>query len=208
MSNLPTLVIATGNAHKTAEFREMLADYAMVIDLTDPAFADLPEVIEDGDTFEANSLIKSTTISQHTGGIVLADDSGLEVDSLDGAPGVISARYSGEGATDATNREKLLRVLAEKNFSDPADRRGRFRCVLTLTQNGERIGSWSGALEGTILDRELGDGGFGYDPIFKPKGCDQSLAEVSAAEKNAMSHRGRAVQALLTDLASGQVSFD
>lgn len=208
MSELPTLIIATGNAHKTAEFREMLADYATVIDLSDPAFANLPEIIEDGDTFEANSLIKSATISQHTGGIVLADDSGLEVDSLDGAPGVISARYSGENATDATNREKLLHVLNEKNFTDPADRRGRFRCVLTLTRNGESIGEWSGTLEGTILDREEGDGGFGYDPIFKPERCDQSLAKISAAEKNAMSHRGRAVQALLSDLASGKISIN
>ena len=207
MSTLPTLVIATGNSHKTAEFREMLADYAAIIDLSDPAFTDLPEIIEDGDTFADNSMIKSRTISKITDAYVLADDSGLEVDSLGGEPGVISARYSGENATDATNREKLLTTLAGKNFTDPADRRARFRCVLSLAKNGHILATWDGALEGTILDQEQGDGGFGYDPIFQPEGFDQSLAQISSDEKNAISHRGRAVQALLADLKNGEIRF-
>jgi len=207
MSARPSLVIATGNAHKTAEFREMLADYAKIIDLSHPAFADLPDIIEDGKTFEDNSVIKSRTISKLTDAYVLADDSGLEVDSLNGEPGVISARYSGEGATDATNREKLLTTLTEKNFTAPADRRARFRCVLSLAKNDKLLGTWHGTLEGTILDREQGNGGFGYDSLFKPENCDHSLAEISAAAKNAISHRGRAVQALLNDLAIQKISI-
>lgn len=208
MSAHPNLVIATGNAHKTAEIREMLADYATVTDLSDPAFADLPEIIEDGKTFEDNSVIKSRTISKLTDAYVLADDSGLEVDSLNGAPGVMSARYSGEGATDATNRAKLLATLDQKNFTDPADRRARFRCVLSLARDGVVVAIWHGTLEGTILDQELGDGGFGYDSLFKPERFDKSLAQLSPAEKNAISHRGRTVQSLVADIVAGQLSFE
>lgn len=197
-NTLPTLLIATRNSHKTSEFAEMLAPFANVVDLNDPQFANLPEVDETGTTFEENSELKSATISAITGGITLADDSGLEVDALDGAPGIYSARYSGENATDATNREKLLADLT--NIAAP--RTARFRCVLSLTKNGEALGHWSGALEGAISDEESGDGGFGYDPIFTPEGDTRSLAEYSSDEKNAISHRGRAVEKLVAALCS------
>ncbi|QQL44366.1 RdgB/HAM1 family non-canonical purine NTP pyrophosphatase [Sulfuriroseicoccus oceanibius] len=200
---LPTLLIATRNAHKTEEFAEMLAPFAEVVDLTDPDFENLPEIDETGTTFDENSLLKSASISKITGGITLADDSGLEVDALDGAPGIYSARYSGDNATDATNREKLLSELKDA----PAPRTARFRCVLALTKNGQTLGTWSGALEGTIGFEEAGDAGFGYDPVFIPEGDTRTLAEYTADEKNAISHRGRAVEKLVAALRNGEVAL-
>jgi len=197
--SLPTLLIATRNAHKTQEFAEMLAPFAdEVVDLTDPDFENLPEIEETGTTFDENSLLKSAAISKITGGITLADDSGLEVDALNGAPGIISARYSGDKATDASNRKKLLKELKHV----PAPRTARFRCVLALTQNGETLGTWSGALEGTIGFAESGDAGFGYDPVFIPEGDTRTLAEYTADEKNAISHRARAVSSFKAFLQS------
>jgi XTP/dITP diphosphohydrolase len=128
----------------------------------------------------------------------LADDSGLEVDALGGDPGVISARYSGPGATDASNRRKLLAELAPLPPTTP--RTARFRCVLTLASPaGEILGSWSGAVEGRIIAEERGEGGFGYDALFLPDGHEQTFAELPAAVKNQLSHRARATAAFLAD---------
>ena len=190
---LEKLVIATHNSHKTAEMREMLKGlYSEIVDLS--AFPDIPEPIEDGKTFEANADIKSTAASlQLSDTLVLSDDSGLEVDALDGAPGVYSARYSGEDATDETNRTKLLEDLEkiEKRTHRPT---ARFRCVLSLSKNGEVLANYQGAVEGHIASTESGDGGFGYDPIFVPEGHDETFASLPPEIKQAISHRARAVE--------------
>jgi XTP/dITP diphosphohydrolase len=195
-SNPPRLLIATANRHKTEEFRALLDGVAEVEDLT--THPHLPPVDETGGTFEENSAIKAIAAARATGLPALADDSGLEVDALGGEPGVISARYSGPGATDASNRRKLLAELAALPPTTP--RTARFRCVLTLASPaGEILGSWSGAVEGRIIAEERGEGGFGYDALFIPDGHDQTFAELPAAVKNQLSHRARATSAFLAD---------
>jgi XTP/dITP diphosphohydrolase len=193
---LPRLLIATANRHKTEEFRALLDGVAEVEDLN--THPHLPPVEETGVTFEENSAIKALAAARATGLPALADDSGLEVDALGGEPGVHSARYSGAGATDASNRRKLLDELARVPESAP--RSARFRCVLTLAgPDGEILGSWSGAVEGSIIAGERGDGGFGYDPLFIPDGHEQTFAELPAAVKNQLSHRARATASFLAD---------
>ena len=188
------LLIATRNAHKTSEFREIFGARYRVDDLA--TYPQLPEVEETGTTFEENSKLKAVEISQQLPELlVLADDSGLEVDALDGAPGVYSARYSGANATDASNRSLLLERLAESGARGKA-RSGRFRCVLTLAQNGVVLHQTSGSVEGIIANEEKGDNGFGYDPLFIPEGHCQSFAELPSETKHGMSHRGRAVDAM------------
>ncbi len=189
--NARRLIIATKNAHKTGEFRAMLGSAWEIVDLT--AFPDIPAAEETGATFEENSAIKALHAAAHFSGLVLADDSGLEVDALGGAPGVISARYSGEGATDASNRERLiaeLRKLGGERF--PA----RFRCVLCVAEGARILGTWSGAVEGEIIPSEKGSGGFGYDSLFVPSGETATFAELPAKVKNRLSHRSRALAAL------------
>lgn len=185
------LVVATHNAHKTAEFSAILGDlFHPVVDLT--AFPGIEPPVEDGESFEANASIKALHASRHLPGeLVLADDSGLETDALQGAPGVHSARYAGPGATDALNREKLLRELGEG-----VDRRARFRCVLALARQGQILQICSGSVEGRITGEERGSGGFGYDPLFVPDGFNQTFAELSPEVKNGISHRGRALTKL------------
>lgn len=163
-------------------------DFALE-DLSD--HPEIDDVDETGTTFVANAALKAVTVSHHLAGLVLADDSGLEVDSLGGAPGVYSARYAGAGATDAANRRKLLDAL------DPGASRGaRFRCVLVLARAGQILVTVEGEVEGSILEEEHGRMGFGYDPIFQPVGFDRTFAELSAGEKNAISHRAVAVAKL------------
>lgn len=185
------LVVATHNAHKTGEFRAMLAGlFEPVLDLT--AFPDIPPPVEDGETFEANATIKALhTARRLPETLVLADDSGLEVDALRGAPGVQSARYAGPAATDALNREKLLHALAGTEH-----RRARFRCVLVLARGEEVLQLCSGSVEGRIVNSARGSGGFGYDPLFVPDGYAQTFAELPAEVKNGISHRGRALAKL------------
>jgi XTP/dITP diphosphohydrolase len=188
------LLIATRNAHKTSEFREIFGARYRVDDLA--TYPQLPEVEETGTTFEENSKLKAVEISQQLPELlVLADDSGLEVDALDGAPGVYSARYSGANATDASNRTLLLERLGESGARGKAQS-GRFRCVLTLAQNGVVLHQTSGSVEGIIANEEKGDNGFGYDPLFIPEGHCQSFAELPSETKHGMSHRGRAVEAM------------
>ncbi len=195
MPTIDRLIVATGNAHKTEEIRAVLADLV-------PEVADLrahPEVVpaeETGTTFAANAALKAlgAAAALPAGSWVLADDSGLEVDALDGAPGVYSARYAGEGATDADNRAKLLAAL-----TDVARRAARFRCVLVLARAGdapEVEATFDGACEGTITTAEQGAGGFGYDPLFRPDGHDATFGELPAEVKNGISHRARALAAL------------
>ena len=190
------LVIATHNSHKTDEIRAMLSDVAeSVTDLTQ--FPDIPPADESGTTFVANATIKALAAcaALPADSWVLADDSGLEVDALNGAPGIYSARYSGENATDATNRVTLLSELGATGARGK-ERSARFRCVLVLARNGEVIASCDGSVEDIITNEEKGGGGFGYDPLFVPEGHCATFAELSAEVKNSLSHRARAVEAL------------
>ncbi len=186
------LLIATKNAHKTAEIRAMLPDRD-VSDLT--AHPDIPAPEETGATFTENAMIKALAASARFAGLVLADDSGLEVDALGGAPGVISARYAGPGATDADNRARLLRELDATGARGKA-RTARFRCVMALAENGAVLGTFDGAVEGIIINQEKGAGGFGYDALFVPEGCCETFGELPSQTKNQLSHRARALAKL------------
>lgn len=188
-----TLLVATHNAHKTGEMRAILGAYFDAItDLT--AIPGMEPPVEDGETFAANSTIKALAASsERPESLILSDDSGLEVDALGGAPGIYSARYSGEDATDATNREKLLAELAKPEHA-ASPRTARFRCVVTVAKGGEVVAQFDGAVEGCISEVMTGEGGFGYDPIFIPEGYDQSFGQLSEEIKNGMSHRGRALE--------------
>ena len=190
---MQALVIATHNQHKTEEIREILGPYfSQIADLTE--HPEIPPADETGVTFEENASIKALEASQLLGpGVsVLSDDSGLEVDALDGAPGVYSARYSGEGATDASNRTKLLEELA-KVGARGKERSARFRCTMVLASGGEKLAVFDGKVEGTIINEEKGDGGFGYDPIFVPEGYCETFGQLSSQVKNQQSHRARAL---------------
>ena len=190
-ANPYTVLVSTRNAHKLVEIRQILGPSFELLDLSSiPA---LGEVEETGTTFEENAALKALAASAHFGGWVLADDSGLEVDALSGAPGVYSARFSGEGATDASNRVLLLEKLA----GVPSNQRSaRFRCVIALARGGEVLAHFSGAVEGAIIQSEKGEGGFGYDPLFVPEGFGETFAELGAETKNRLSHRGRALAGL------------
>ena len=190
-ANPYTVLVSTRNAHKLVEIRQILGPSFELLDLSSiPA---LGEVEETGTTFEENAGLKAFAASAHFGGWVLADDSGLEVDALAGAPGVRSARFSGEGATDVTNRALLLEKLA----GVPSNQRSaRFRCVIALARGGEVLAHFSGAVEGAIIQSEKGEGGFGYDPLFVPEGFGETFAELGAETKNRLSHRGRALAGL------------
>ena len=183
------LLVATRNVHNTEEISFILEGLFRVLDLS--AVADAPEVEETGTTFIENARLKAVAISKTTGGLVLADDSGLEVDALGGEPGVYSARYAGPGAEDATNNRKLLAELA----GIPEQKRtGRFRCVMVISREGEVLEEFEGCVEGMILEEEKGAGGFGYDPLFVPEGHTQSFAELGPRIKNSLSHRARAME--------------
>jgi XTP/dITP diphosphohydrolase len=185
------LLLATRNSHKTREFVEILGDEFEVRDLADAV--ELPVVEETGLTFEANAILKAVEVSKHFQGLVVADDSGLEVDALDGAPGIYSARYAGEHATDAANVARLLGKLAK---CDPGLRSARFRCSLALAEEGKILEVFGGVVEGTVVRAPRGQAGFGYDPVFQPLQYSQTFAELSAAEKNRISHRSCAIRAL------------
>lgn len=199
-----TLLVATHNAHKTEEIRAILADhFDEVSDLTSVPGAVAPD--ENGTTFLENSAIKALAASREAAGVlVLADDSGLEVDGLGGEPGVYSSRYAGIDASDADNRARLLAEL-----KDGMSRQARFRCVLTLAKDGEVIAQFDGKVEGRIAEAERGSGGFGYDSLFIPEGYDQSFGELPATMKNQFSHRARALEAFRDWLdGSGDRSTD
>ena len=190
-ANPYTLLVSTRNAHKLVEIRQILGAAFEARDLS--AIPGFGEVEETGTTFEENASLKALAASAHFGGWVLADDSGLEVDALDGAPGVRSARFSGESATDASNRALLLEKLETVRGKE---RSARFRCVIVLAREGKIHGHFSGSVEGIIINREKGAGGFGYDPLFVPEGYCETFAELGAEVKNRLSHRGRALEAM------------
>lgn len=198
------LVLATANPHKTHELAEVLAEVMPGCDLV-PRPAEVPEVIEDADTFVGNARLKARALVEATGESALADDSGLVVDVLGGAPGVFSSRYAGEGASDADNVRRLLADLDTHGANDPDRRSARFVCVIVLANpDGSELVA-EGRVEGTIADVPRGQSGFGYDPVFVPsEGFGATFAEMPASAKNAISHRGRALQALAQLLVADQ----
>lgn len=195
----PRLIIATRNAHKTREIRQMIDGSYEILDATD--FPDLPEVKETGTTFLENASLKALTISRFVDGLVLSDDSGLEVEALDGRPGVYSSSFGGEEGNHEKNNARLL-----KEMSGQSIRNAQFRCVMVLAENGKRIASFDGSVAGRLLDSPQGDGGFGYDPLFIPDGYRQSFAELGAETKNQLSHRSRALAQVITWLSEHQKS--
>ena len=154
---------------------------------------ELPEIVEDGASFFENALKKARMVAEWTGQTAFADDSGLEVDALNGAPGIYSARYAGVGASDAANIEKLLRDLRDVA---PSERSGAFRCVLVLYQPGGRFMNFEGVWQGRIAEKAAGEGGFGYDPVFIVPELSKTVAELPPGLKNRLSHRAQAFQKL------------
>jgi XTP/dITP diphosphohydrolase len=193
------LVIATGNVGKLREFRSLLA--GLPFELTSSAELELPSPEETGDTFLANALIKARHAASLSGSAAMADDSGLEVDALNGAPGIYSARYAGAGADDPANNAKLLGALAGLSREQ---RGARYRCALVLVESAVDAepliaeADW----EGFILDAPRGTGGFGYDPYFWLPELNKTAAELEPADKNRLSHRGKALRALREQLAA------
>jgi len=187
------LVVATHNRHKTREIQHILGPEFKVCDLR--AHADVSEIRESGTSFEENAKLKALAASKQLPALVIADDSGLEVDALGGAPGVYSARYAGASATDRDKIDKLLRELARVRATDDG-RRARFRCVVALARNGHLLETFEGIVEGSIADEARGDSGFGYDPIFIPEGLKQTFGELPTQVKNTISHRAKAIRAL------------
>lgn len=182
-----TLLIATGNRHKLDEIRLILAPTGWTILGADDV-GGLPDVVEDGETFAENAAKKALAAARlKPGRPSVADDSGLVVPALDGAPGVMSARYAGENADDAARIDKLLRELA-----GTADRCAWFECVVAVADERGVRGTISGRVQGRIIDAPRGQGGFGYDPVFVPDGYDQTFAELGESVKNRISHRARA----------------
>ncbi|MCL6634892.1 MAG: XTP/dITP diphosphatase [Peptococcaceae bacterium] len=191
------LVLATNNRGKIREISEMLAPHGIEIVSLDE-FPGLGEIEEDGETFEENAVKKALAICEQTGLTALADDSGLEVDYLDGAPGVRSARFAGEKKNDEANNRKLLELL---NGVPPEQRTARFRCVAAIAVPGGRVYTAEGACEGLIAFEPRGSGGFGYDPLFFLPGYGKTFAELDLETKNKISHRGRALAGVLDILA-------
>jgi XTP/dITP diphosphohydrolase len=193
------LVVATRNRGKLQEIRSLLSGFVDIVRCA-ADFADFPETIEDGSTFRENALKKAREAMHFTGLPALADDSGLVVDVLEGRPGVLSARFAGEGSGDAANNRRLLEELKVV----PADRRqAAFVCVLAFVVPGGIEKVFSGRVGGAILTDERGDGGFGYDPLFLVDGFDRTMAELTLQEKNAISHRGQALQLFQDFLSKG-----
>ena len=187
MNERLTLVIATGNPGKTAEIRDMLKGYPIDIKNLDD-FGPIPPVVEDGDTFDENAYKKASFVSKILGYPALADDSGLVVDALDGAPGVYSARYAGENATDVQRYTKLL-----EEMKGQANRQAAFECVISLAVPTGAALTYEGRCEGLIAEEPSGDGGFGYDPVFYYPPLKKTFGELSREDKSRISHRGKAM---------------
>ena len=184
------LVLATNNRDKIREIKHLLDDLPVTI-LTRDDFLDFPDPDETGETLIENAVLKAREISTFCDLPALADDSGLEVDALDGAPGVYSSRYAGPDVTYQDNNEKLIRELRDV----PTDKRtARFRCVIAIAWNGETVETVEGTAEGRITDDLSGDEGFGYDPVFYYPPADKRFSQMTLEEKNLVSHRGKALQ--------------
>lgn len=188
------IFLATGNKHKIDEIKAIFKNVKDIEILSIKDGIEIPEVVEDGNTFEANSAKKALEIAKFTGMITIADDSGLCVDALNGEPGVYSARYSGEGATDASNNAKLI-----KNLQGIENRKAHFVSVITLGKSDGRAYSFRGEVEGEIIDIPRGDTGFGYDPHFYVAEYGKTLAEMPEM-KNVISHRANALKKLEVEL--------
>jgi XTP/dITP diphosphohydrolase len=187
------LVVATRNAGKLKEIRRLLEEQGVAV-LGLDQFPELPDVDEDGDTFAANATKKAEEVARATGRPCLADDSGLAVAALDGRPGVYSARFSGEEATDSTNNNKLLEEMA--SFPEN-ERQAAFCCVMALCLPGQPTRLFEGRVEGSILKQLQGDGGFGYDPLFWLTEFNCTMAELPIDVKNRISHRGQALRQIV-----------
>ncbi|MBF0359039.1 MAG: XTP/dITP diphosphatase [Magnetococcales bacterium] len=185
------IVLATRNLKKVEEIKRVIHDPTVEL-FTLADFPECPEVIEDGSTFSANAEKKAVEVAKATGCYALADDSGLVVDALDGAPGIYSARYAGEDATDASNLAKLLSELGDR---PEVERVARFKCVISIATPDGQVESFSGSVEGVIAAQPHGKNGFGYDPVFIPQGHTETFAQMSAKQKDTLSHRGRALLA-------------
>ena len=194
MTGPPTFVAATANPNKLVEMRAVLGGLVTLL----PRPADLGEIHEDGDTLEANARIKAIAVAGHAGMPALADDTGLEVDALDGAPGVNSARYAGVGASEHANVAKLLAAL---DGVEPEQRTARFRTLVVARWPDGRELVAEGAVEGSIAAEPRGLRGFGYDPVFVPSPGELTFSEMGLDAKNAVSHRGRALRELARLLA-------
>lgn len=189
------LVVASANPDKAREIAEIVGSAWQL----EPRPASVPDVVEDADTLEGNARLKAVAVAEATGAAALADDTGLEVDALDGAPGVRSARYAGEAGVAADNVAKLLAELERVGATTPDRRRARFRTVVVVRHPGGHEVVAEGSVDGVIADRPRGHGGFGYDPVFVPDGGDgRTFAEMTPAEKHVLSHRGRALRRLAT----------
>ncbi|NCO58100.1 MAG: non-canonical purine NTP pyrophosphatase, RdgB/HAM1 family [Nitrospirae bacterium CG18_big_fil_WC_8_21_14_2_50_70_55] len=191
------VVVATANAHKVREIHDLLRmEWIHLRAWGD--FAPLPEVVEDGATFAENALIKAHAAHAHTRLPALADDSGIEIDCLDGRPGIYSARFARPTATDAENNAQMVRLLADQ----PPPYTARYRCVIALTGLGDQKDHlFEGSCEGSLILAPRGQAGFGYDPYFVPHGLTTTFAEMTLAAKQALSHRGAAVRKLAAFLA-------
>jgi XTP/dITP diphosphohydrolase len=197
----PRLVLATHNQGKLRELRELLRGQVPGLDVdtqvVDAAAVGAPDVVEDGTSFEENALKKAHAVARHTGLVAVADDSGLSVDVLGGAPGIFSARWSGRHGDDAANLRLLLDQLSDVQ---PGHRGAAFVCAAALATPSGQEHVERGSMDGTLLTAPRGTGGFGYDPIVQPAGRDQSVAELDPELKNAISHRGIAFRRLLPAL--------
>jgi XTP/dITP diphosphohydrolase len=187
------IVLATRNEGKVKELRRVLGDFAIDLrSLND--FGPIPEAVEDGDTFDENAYKKALFTARVLGLPAIADDSGLVVEALDGAPGVYSARYAGDNATDAENTQKLLREMAGQT-----NRKAAFHCVISIAVPSGPALTYEGKCEGTITTEPSGSDGFGYDPVFFSPELGKTFAESSIEEKNRISHRGRALQEIAAE---------
>ena len=191
---LSILVVATTNKNKLKEFKEILQDLNIEIRSLDQ-FGPIPPAIEDGDSFDENSYKKAIHTAKILGLPAIADDSGLVVEALGGAPGVYSARYGGENATDDDNCKKLLQELKGKE-----NRKAHFQCVLSIAVPSGPALTYEGKCEGVIIDEKRGDNGFGYDPLFYFEEFGKTFAELSSAEKHSVSHRGKALSEVKSEI--------
>jgi XTP/dITP diphosphohydrolase len=198
MSSSRRLVLGTGNPGKVEELRTLLADLSVEL-VPGSSLEAPPDVVEDADTLAGNARKKAEAYRAAAGLPALADDTGLEVAALDGRPGVRTARFAGPDATPDDNKRKLLDVLDGVD-----DRRARFRTVVALVDDTGQAHTFEGVCEGTITLAPRGDGGFGYDPLFRPDGHDETFAEMPPAAKNEISHRRKALDALRAFLANGE----
>lgn len=191
------LIIASNNAHKVGEIKQILGSrFEEILSLREAGVCH--ETIEDGDSFMANSLKKAREIVEITGCAALADDSGLCVDALGGAPGIYSARYAGVDSAELRDRANCDLLL--KNLSGASDRSAHFTCAIALVYPDGREVMAEGYIHGEIIDEFRGENGFGYDPLFLPRGYTRTVAELSESEKNSISHRANALAELLTKI--------